>query len=237
MEKVQLIDKPKAVFSWSGGKDSALALQKVLLAHDFEIIALLTTINETTNDSSIHRIPVHLLEKQAQAIGIPLHLVSLTENISNYNQTMHKVISNYKDMGVTHFIFGDIFLEDVRKYREQNLQPLHMKLVQPLWGMTSEEVLAEFYCSGIKAKIIVADAEKLGKAFIGKKLDASLIRTLPENVEICGENGEYHSFVYDAPFFEKAITFKISEIVKLSYTFKLDTGAVITSHFWQAIIG
>ncbi|WP_334124983.1 ATP-binding protein [Empedobacter brevis] len=224
----------KAVFNWSGGKDSALALQKVLEGKEFEIIALLTTIIAETNTSSIHGIPLELLKKQAQSIGIPLYLVALTKNIKAYEEEMLKAVNHFKQLGVAHFIFGDIFLTDVKKYRESKLLPLGIEVVEPLWGKTSLEVIDEFLKSGIKSKIIVTQADKLDQSFIGRDLDRSVIDSFPMNVDVCGENGEYHTFSYAGDLFKTPFDFAILETVLITHEFKLDTGEIKKCDYWQA---
>ena len=224
----------KAVFNWSGGKDSALALQKVLEGKEFEVIALLTTITAETNTSSIHGIPLELLKKQAESIGIPLYLVALTKNIKTYEDEMLKAVNHFKQLGVAHFIFGDIFLTDVKKYRERKLLPLGIEVVEPLWGETSLEVMDEFLKSGIKSKIIVTQADKLDQSFIGRDLDRSVIDSFPMNVDVCGENGEYHTFSYAGDLFKKTIDFAILETILITHEFKLDTGEIKKCDYWQA---
>ncbi|QES92094.1 adenine nucleotide alpha hydrolase [Empedobacter brevis] len=224
----------KAVFNWSGGKDSALALQKVLEGKEFEVIALLTTITAETNTSSIHGIPLELLKKQAQSIGIPLYLVTLTKDIKTYEDEMLKAVNHFKQLGVAHFIFGDIFLTDVKKYRESKLLPLGIEVVEPLWGKTSLEVMDEFLKSGIKSKIIVTQADKLDQSFIGRDLDRSVIDSFPMNVDVCGENGEYHTFSYAGDLFKTPFDFAILETVLITHEFKLDTGEIKKCDYWQA---
>ena len=146
--------KKKAVFNWSGGKDSALALQKTIQEGEFELVSLLTTINEETLTSSIHAIPQKLLLKQADSIGIPLYTVLLSKEKKTYEEGMTEAISHFRNLGVSHFIFGDIFLADVKSYRESKLNPLGIDVVEPLWGKTSEEIMSDFLKSGIKTKII-----------------------------------------------------------------------------------
>ncbi|MGV0832845.1 ATP-binding protein [Empedobacter brevis] len=224
----------KAVFNWSGGKDSALALQKVLEGKEFEVIALLTTITAETNTSSIHGIPLELLKKQAQSIGIPLYLVALTKDIKTYEDEMLKAVNHFKQLGVAHFIFGDIFLTDVKNYRESKLLPLGIEVVEPLWGKTSLEVMGEFLKSGIKSKIIVTQADKLDQSFIRRDLDRSVIDSFPMNVDVCGENGEYHTFSYAGDLFKTPFDFAILETVLITHEFKLDTGEIKKCDYWQA---
>ena len=224
----------KAVFNWSGGKDSALALQKVLEEKEFEVISLLTTMNTETLRSSMHAVPFEILERQADSIGIPLYTVVSSTKLKNYDTTMSEAVHHFKKRGVNHFIFGDIFLSDVKAYRESKLHPLGIEVVEPLWEKTSQEVIADFLRSGIKSKIIVTQADLLNETFIGKDLDANLINSFPENIDICGENGEYHSLSYAGGLFKKEVEFSISRTVKTSFDFNLDSGEKKTLEYWQA---
>ncbi|MCO6496688.1 MAG: adenine nucleotide alpha hydrolase [Chitinophagaceae bacterium] len=228
--------RKKAVFNWSGGKDSALALQKVLQESEFEVVALLTTIDEATQASSIHAIPRELLSRQANSIGIPLYAVSLSKGMKSYEEGMTEAIEHFKKQGVTHFIFGDIFLEDVKSYRERKLNPLGIEVVEPLWDKTSEEIFNDFLESGIKTKIIVTQADKLDRSFIGKEINSDFLNSLPQDIDLCGENGEYHTFSYDGKPFQTKIDFEIAKINKVTYEFKIDTGEMKSYDYWQAEI-
>ncbi len=224
----------KAVFNWSGGKDSALALQKVLGEKEFEVIALLTNMREETSKSSMHSIPLEILERQAESIGIPLFTVASSTALKNYDPKMSEAVHHFKELGVKHFIFGDIFLSDVKAYRESKLQPLGIEVVEPLWEKTSQEVIDDFLASGIQSKIIVTQADLLDETYIGKDLTADLINSFPENIDVCGENGEYHTLSYAGGLFNKKVEFTISETVKTSFHFTLDTGEKKTFEYWQA---
>lgn len=226
----------KAVFNWSGGKDSALALQKVLEEKEFEVIALLTTMNEESQKSSMHSIPLEILERQAESIGIPLYTVASSTALKNYEKKMKEAVLHFKKQGVNHFIFGDIFLSDVKAYRESKLQPLGIEVVEPLWEKTHQEVIDDFLQSGIQSKIIVTQADILDESFIGKDLTADVIKSFPENIDICGENGEYHTLSYAGGLFKKEVIFSISETVKTSFDFTLDTGEQKIFEYWQAEI-
>lgn len=223
-----------AVFNWSGGKDSALALQKVLQEKEFEVLALFTTMNEETSKSSMHSIPLEILERQAESIGIPLYPVLSSTALKNYDQKMSEAVQHFKEQGVAHFIFGDIFLADVKAYRESKLIPLGIEVVEPLWEKSSQEVIDDFLRSGIQSKIIVTQADLLDESFIGKDLDADLINSFPKNIDVCGENGEYHTIAYAGGLFQKEVAFTISETVKTSFDFTLDTGEKKTFEYWQA---
>ena len=227
----------KAVFNWSGGKDSALALYKVLQQREFDVIALLTTINEETGRSSVHSIPIEILQKQAESISIPLYTVEFAKDLNNYDHKMRTAVNHFKEQGVTHFIFGDIFLTDIKTYRESKLNPLGIEVVEPLWNKSSEQIIDEFLNSGIKSKIIVTQADKLGYEFIGKDLDRSTMNLFPNDIDVCGENGEYHTLSYAGGPFKSIVDFSIQNIEKEVYSIKLNNGKIKTYEYWQARIG
>lgn len=226
----------KAVFNWSGGKDSALALHKVLLEKEFDVVALLTTINEETLTSSVHAIPIEILKKQAESIGIPLETVLFRKDLSNYEEMMQQTVAHFKKQGVTHFIFGDIFLEDIKAYREAKLNPLGIEVVEPLWGRSSAEIMDDFLKANIKAKIIVTKTDILDQTFIGKDLNIETVNSFPKNMDVCGENGEYHTLAYAGGLFKKEVLFSIKNIHKISYDINLDDGKTKTFDYWQAEI-
>ncbi len=228
--------RKKAVFNWSGGKDSALALQKTLEEHTFEVVALLTTLNEETGNSSVHAIPTEILNQQAESIGIPLYTLSFSSDLTNYNQKMQEAVEHFKEQGVTHFIFGDIFLSDIKNYREKLLNPLGIEVVEPLWNKTSEEIMRDYLASGIQSTIIVTQADKLDDTFIGKDLNKQTISLFTANVDVCGENGEYHTLAHAGGLFKKEIEFSISAIHKVSHHINLDNGQTKNFEYWQAEI-
>lgn len=226
----------KPVFNWSGGKDSALALQKVLANNDFEVIALLTTITKGTNKSSVHAIPLHLLQQQAKSIGIKLYVIEVNNDLSNYITEISKAVEIFKQQQVTHFIFGDLSSSNIFNYRKKIFNPLKIEVVEPLYNKTSQEVMEDFLSSGIKAKIIVANYDIFSKDIIGKDLNSTCINTMPKGIDICGEQGEYHSFVYEGSIFKTAIKYKIKATKKVAYDIKLDNNKIKTFTYWQAII-
>lgn len=226
----------KAVFNWSGGKDSALALHKILKERSFEVVSLLTTLNEDDQRSSIHAIPLSILQQQADSIGIPLYTVSMSKNLKGYADKMLEAIIHFKKSSVTHFIFGDLFLEDIKSCRERNLHPHGIEIVEPLWDKTSEEVMDEFLASGIKARIIVTKADKLDASYIGKDLTKELVGGFPKDMDRCGEYGEYHTIAYAGNLFTKEIEFSIGSVKKYFYEVQLDNGAVERYEYFQAEI-
>ena len=229
-----MIDKKKAVFNWSGGKDSSLALQKVLQDDEYEVISLLTTVNVETLNSSIHLIPLEILEAQADSIGIPIYIVRLpSKDLTGYDQAMEEAIIYFKTQGVSHFIFGDIFLDDLKALRESKLSPYDIEVVEPLWNKTTETIIEEFLVSGLRSKIIVTQADKLDKTYVGRELDRQFIESLPGNIDPCGENGEYHSMTYAGPLFKKEIKYSLGSPKIVSYDIKLDDGNMKTFNYWQ----
>lgn len=226
--------RKKAVFNWSGGKDSALALQKVLKEKEYEVIALLTTFNEADESSSAHSIPLALMEKQAETIGIELYPIFINKSPNDYENKMLKAVDHFKVKGVGHFIFGDLYLEEIRTYRESKLNPHGIEVVEPIWGQTAEKTMQDFFNSGLRAKVVTTQADKLDETYIGRELSYDLIDNLPAEIDICGENGEYHTFVFAGDIFKKEVEFEIEKAYKLSFDIKLDTGEVKTYEYWQA---
>lgn len=211
--------KPKAIFNWSSGKDSALALYKILKENQFEVTSLLTSINQEFQRISMHGVHVSLLEKQAESLGFPLIKMEIPKEptMEEYRGIMIKTMSKIKSQGITHSIFGDIFLEDLRKYREDQLQSIEMKGIFPLWKIDTYKLINEFLDLGFKTVVTCVNETYLDKSFAGRIIDKNFIKDLPENVDPCGENGEFHTFTFDGPIFKNLIDFKIGEIVKKTY--------------------
>ena len=228
--------RKKAVFNWSGGKDSALALYKVLKQGEFEVLALLTTVNKDSNRSSMHGIPVPLLQQQADSIGLPLYVVEIAAQggMEGYEQAMAKVVAHFKRRGVTHFIFGDIYLEDVRKYRENQLAAYGITVVEPLWGYDSHEIMAAFLASGLKTLIVTVMADLLDRTFIGRTIDDRFIADLPDRIDICGENGEYHTFCYAGGMFRTPVAYRLGPPLFKSFSVKQDDGTEHRFAYWLA---
>ena len=228
--------RKKAVFNWSGGKDSALALYTILRSGDYDVVSLLTTVNAESGRSSMHAIPVSLLHEQARSIGIPLHVVELAANgsMGNYENAMRQAVEHFKSQGVGHFIFGDIFLHDVRAYREKQLQPYGIEVVEPLWDRSPEEIMDEFLDSGLQTIVVTTMAELLDDSFIGRHIDRAFLDDLPAGVDICGENGEYHTFCYDGPIFCYPVPFTLGRPQKITIPVKLDDGTERNHSYWFA---
>jgi len=208
--------KEKVVLAWSGGKDSAMALYALLGSGRYEVVSLLTTVSKQYERISHHGVRVELLEQQAAAIGIRLHKLYLHQancSIEDYEAVMKKAMLEYKEKNVRTVAFGDIFLQDLREYRERNLAKVGMKGIFPIWGRDTTEIVRTFIALGFKAYLTCVDSEKLGEEFAGRPIDADLIRDLPDGVDPCGENGEFHSYVYDGPIFQQSVEVSAGEVV------------------------
>ncbi len=209
----------KAVFNWSGGKDSALALHYILQEKKYEIQTLLTSINGTNNRVSMHGVRAELLRRQAKVLNLPLQELHLPENptMEIYNKLLTETNNKLKAKKITHSIFGDIFLEDLKIYREQQLKKVGLQAHFPLWKRNTKELVHEFIDLGFKTIVVCTKANVLGKEFVGEIITKDFLKELPKNVDPCGENGEFHTFVFDAPIFKNPINFSIGEKVYKTY--------------------
>lgn len=204
----------KAIFCWSGGKDSAYALYKVVLEKEFEIVSLLTTINSEFGRITMHGVKESLLDAQVEAIGLPVKKMYISDGTyTEYESEMEKALLEFKEEGVEHVIFGDIFLEDLRKYREDNLKKVDMKAVFPLWNINTREQIQQFIEDGFKTKICCVNDSLLDKNFVGVNLTQEFLDALPKQVDPCGENGEFHSFCYAGPIFRTKIDIEVTDKV------------------------
>jgi uncharacterized protein (TIGR00290 family) len=205
----------KVLVSWSGGKDSTLALAEILRGGSFQVLALLTTLTEGYDRISMHGVRRILLEQQAASLGLPLEEVFISQRASNeeYEHAMGQALEKYQRQGVSAVVFGDIFLEDLRKYREERLAILGLGGVFPLWKRDTQVLAHSLSPVGFRAITTCVDTTWLGRQFVGREIDAGFLSELPEGVDPCGENGEYHSFVYDGPIFKERIAFSPGEIV------------------------
>jgi uncharacterized protein (TIGR00290 family) len=213
------MSEPRALedvlFCWSGGKDSAMALRALQTGRDCRIIALLTTITEEYNRISMHGVRRTLLERQAESLGLPLHAVLIPPQCINatYEERMKDALAKHYAQGVRRVAFGDIFLEDLRVYREKNLAQIGMQALFPIWKRDTRELAREFVRQGFRAMTVCVDPRVLDASFAGRELDASFFADLPNGVDPCGENGEFHTFVFDGPVFKTPIAFRIGEKV------------------------
>jgi uncharacterized protein (TIGR00290 family) len=229
----------KAILNWSGGKDATLALYKVQQAKSYQIESLFTTVSAELRRITMHGVRESLLLQQAQALGLPLQTLALPESTSMevYNALMREAMEGFVQRGVVASIFGDIHLADLRAYREQQLQQMDLEGVFPIWQQPVAQTIREFIALGFKAVVVCVNARYLSKDFVGRKLDANFVGDLPAGVDVCGENGEFHSFVYDGPNFEQAVRFELGEIVYKNY--KSDSEEVVpydTGFYFQELL-
>lgn len=206
--------------NWSGGKDSSLCLHRVLQSDEYEISYLITTLNRQFDRISQHGVRADNLDKQSEYIGIPVYKIYLpdTPTMESYNQIMKSALTKLADEGIKTSIFGDIFLQDLRDYREERLSELGYRASFPLWQEDTGKLAHEFIELGFKAVVVCVDERYLDKSFIGRTYDYDFIRDLPDGVDPCGENGEFHTFVYDGPLFSQPVPFQKGEVVYRTYT-------------------
>lgn len=202
------------VVAWSGGKDCALALHELRDAGR-EVVELLTTINREYDRSTMHGVPRALYERQASALGLPINLVSLPPDPTNdeYERLMARELERYRDRDVRQVVFADIFLEDVREYREQQLADSDVEGVWPLWGRDTRDLGERFLDLGFEAIVVAADAELFDAPMVGRPFDADFLSALPADVDPCGEHGEFHTFVWNGPVFDHPLSVEVGETV------------------------
>ncbi len=203
------------LLAWSSGKDSAFTLHHLRNDNHYQVVALLTTLTVDYDRISMHGVRRSLLEQQAASLGLPLEIVTITKGASNeeYETQMAATLTCYQQKGVNAVAFGDIFLEDVRQYRLDNLSKLGMEGVFPLWLKDSHELVRSFIDLGFKSVITCVDTKVLDARFAGRVIDDAFLTELPEGIDPCGENGEFHSFAYDGPIFKQPIPFQLGERV------------------------
>ncbi|WP_407509167.1 Dph6-related ATP pyrophosphatase [Elizabethkingia anophelis] len=211
--------KEKVLMNWSGGKDSAMALYNILNNKNYKVEGLLTSVNAANQRISMHGVSGEVLVKQAESIGLPLTKINLPEasDMTAYENIMEQTLSTFTEQGIETSVFGDIFLEDLRKYREQQLEKIGWKAVFPLWKKDTRNLVYEFLELGFRTRICCINKQNLDSDFLGCDLDEYLIDKLPENVDPCGENGEFHTFVYAGPVFQNNLSIKNGERVEKSY--------------------
>lgn len=225
------MNKP-AFFNWSGGKDSALALFYTQQANTYDIRFLLTSINSQYNRISMHGVREELIEKQAKSIGLELRKLYMPEfsPMEVYDKILENKLSGIKGEDIDTTFFGDIFLEDLREYREKQLAKIDMKAVFPLWKKNTFELIHEFVDLGFKTVVTCVSERALDKSFVGRVIDKSFINDLPTGVDPCGENGEFHTFVFDGPIFSEPIPIKVGEITYRKYENEDDPN--LNNGFW-----
>jgi len=226
--------RQKALFNWSGGKDSSLCLYHALKDEQFDIQYLLTTLNDKYKRVSMHGVSENLLDEQAKSIGLPLRKIHLPEfpSMGEYETIISKELEEAKSRDINISIFGDIFLEDLREYREKQLARKGFKAVFPLWERDTKELAKEFIDLGFKTIIVSIDSRYLDRSFAGRIFDESFLSDLPDNVDPCGENGEFHSFTFDGPLFKYPVQFEKGDVVYKEYKSAAKDGPKEDIGFW-----
>jgi uncharacterized protein (TIGR00290 family) len=209
------IQKKSVLLSWSGGKDSCLALRELQNAGAVHVEALLTTVTQDFDRISMHGVRRVLLERQAASLGIPLQQILISKGASNdeYETAMGRVLDDYASRGLDTVAFGDLFLEEIRAYRERLLARHNMSGIYPVWGRDTGRLIREFIALGFRTAVVCVDPRKLDPSFAGRVIDETFLADLPSSVDPCGENGEFHTFVFDGPIFREPVRFLFGEVV------------------------
>ena len=221
--------KENTILSWSGGKDAALALH-LLKEDNVKIESLFTTINKDLQRITMHGVHVDLLMQQADSLGQSIDLIELPENItmSKYNAIMGRFLKGKVQEHVSEIVFGDIFLQDLRNYRDKEMSQYNLSTLYPLWQKSTKQIAEQFISLGFKAIIVAISSDKLDKSYAGREFDLDFINSLPDTVDPCGENGEFHTFVYDGPIFSYPIQLRTGEITYKKYETSTDDDCFCT---------
>lgn len=211
--------KKKIVLNWSGGKDSSITLQRLSKDESVSVDRLLVSLNKSTNRVSMHGVRKKLIERQSELLGIPVTFMELPENASmdDYNRIMAETMNGLMDEGYTHSAFGDIFLEDLREYREKQLQKIGIKPLFPIWKEDTTKLAHSFIDDGFKASFVCIDKSLPISKYAGKEFSKAFLEELSGDIDPCGENGEFHTFVCDGPIFSKPIPYQKGEIIDKKY--------------------
>jgi uncharacterized protein (TIGR00290 family) len=203
------------VMSWSGGKDSCMALYDIMRGSAFRVEALLTTVTRDYDRISMHGVRAKLLERQAACLGIPLHRVFISKGADNaeYESRFEQALSGYRERGIDTVVFGDLFLEDIKLWRDQFLARHGMVGLYPVWKRDTATAIRDFIAQGFRTVIVCVDPKQLDPHFVGRVIDGELLAELPAGCDPCGENGEFHTFVFDGPIFRAPVGFTPGEIV------------------------
>lgn len=228
----------KAILNWSGGKDATLSLYKIQQAKKYQIHCLFTTISAELRRITMHGVHESLLEQQAAALGLPLQVLPLPEstNMELYNQLMQEQMATFVEAGVKASIFGDLHLADLKAYREQQLATVGLEGIFPIWQQPVHESIAEFIDLGFKAIVVCVNAKHLSKNFVGRIIDANFVKDLPAGVDVCGEFGEFHSFVFDGPNFQQPVLFNLGEVVYKEYSTEEEQSSYDTGFYFQELL-
>ncbi len=205
----------RTLLSWSSGKDSAWSLHLLQQQNEYEVVGLLTTFNQEANRVAMHAVCRSLVEAQAKAVGVPLWDVDLPWPCSNadYECIMKEKCKDAVQAGIECIAFGDLFLTDIREYREKQLENSGLQPIFPVWGMPTRELARSMIESGVRAKLTCVDPKLLAPEFVGREFDRQLLSEFPANIDPCGENGEFHTFVYGGPMFQNDLSVEVGEIV------------------------
>lgn len=207
--------RPKALLCWSSGKDSAWTLHVLRQRQEVDVVGLLTTINDVHNRVAMHAVRVPLLQAQAEAVGLPLWTVPIPSPCTNrdYEAAMGAAVEKAVAAGITVMVFGDLFLEDVRRYRETQLAGTGLTPMFPLWGLPTDVLAKDMIAAGLKARLTCVDPKQIDGRLAGREFDAALLADLPAGADPCGERGEFHTFAYDGPMFSTAVSIRSGEVV------------------------
>lgn len=207
--------KRKTLMSWSSGKDSAWALHQLQQNPEIDLVGLFCTVNKKFDRVAMHGVRVELLQKQARCIGLPLEIIDIPYPCSNaeYEKIMGQYVIRAKNNNIEYFAFGDLFLEDVRNYREEKLKGSGIKPIFPIWGIPTNKLSKKMISSGLRTIITCINPKQIPKEFVGREFDESFLDALPDTIDPCGEYGEFHSFVFDGPMFKEKIEILVGEIV------------------------
>jgi uncharacterized protein (TIGR00290 family) len=208
--------RPRALLAWSSGKDSAWTLNVLRQRAEVEVVGLLTTVNRTFDRVAMHAGRTELLAAQAAAVGLPLTTVEIPYPCSNaeYEAAMGAAVESARESGITAVAFGDLFLEDVRAYREDRLRGSGLTPLFPIWGIPTDALARRMVAAGLRARLTCVDPKALAPRFAGRDFDDTLLADLPAGIDPCGERGEFHSFAYDGPMFERAVPIRTGEVVE-----------------------
>lgn len=228
----------KAILNWSGGKDATLSLYKIQQTNQYQIHCLFTTISAERRRITMHGVRESLLQQQAAALGIPLQLLPLPEstNMELYNQLMQEQMTAFVEAGVEASIFGDLHLADLKTYREQQLAKIGLQGVFPIWQQPVQETIAEFIDLGFKAVVVCVNDRYLSQDFVGRMIDKDFVKDLPAGVDVCGEFGEFHSFVFDGPNFQQPVLFDLGEVVYKNYPTAEQQPSYDTGFYFQELL-
>ena len=206
--------RERVLISWSGGKDSCMALEALLTGGLFDVAALVTTVTRESGRISMHGVRRELLERQAESLGLPLQQVLIPKGASNkeYESALEQSLAAHLETGVESIVFGDLFLEDIRAYRETLFSRLGMRPLFPLWKRNTSTLIEDFIGRGFKTVVTCVNSELLDKSFAGRVIDSDFLLRLPPDVDPCGENGEFHTFVFDGPLFNREVEFKTGDM-------------------------